>query len=121
VAAQTPQSGAILQYNGTSWNPTNTQTSATQNGYTYLPTGIIMQWGHVSGEGSTGTNSFPIPFPIPFPTACLNFMVSNADRQGGGIDNAYGYPIDSASFFANTKAGSNTTSGYPLYWFAIGY
>lgn len=46
---------------------TNTLTlgtsSATANGYTWLPNGILLQWGTVSANATIGDATFPIAFP----------------------------------------------------------
>lgn len=85
--------------------------SKVQNGYTYLPNGLILQWGFKSATGGTMT----ITFPIAFPTACLNVISQlNANTQN----------------YQSTTIGSLTTTQFTLYWdnaaigvfwFAIGY
>lgn len=45
-----------------------TQATYVSPGYTYLPSGIIIQWGQGGGPVAN--------FPIPFPTACLTCIVS---------------------------------------------
>lgn len=39
------------------------------DGYTYLPSGIIIQWG-------TGTSSNPATFAIQFPTRCIQAVIT---------------------------------------------
>lgn len=95
---------------------TNISSSATTNGFTYLPGGMIMQWGY-HAYPSNGTYSFPITFP----SACLNFIASNSDSQGAGVDAAFGYFVNSGSFVIGTKNNYGNVTGYPIYWFAIGY
>jgi len=41
-------------------------------GYTYLPSGIILQWAQISAN----TNPFAVVFPLPFPTSCFVVMTS---------------------------------------------
>ena len=61
---------------------------ATTNGYTKLPSGIILQWGlsvQANNVPLTPGNSFywygqTIAFPIPFPNACFN-ITANVDTK----------------------------------------
>jgi len=85
--------------------------SKTTNGYTYLPNGLIMQWG----LSSASSNNTTITFPVAFPTACLNASaISNAD-------------VTSESANANIAATTTTTlrirsnAANNYYWQAIGY
>lgn len=79
-------------------------------------TGFIMQWGTLGG--SNGTYNFPRAFPV----SCFAVFVTNTSRQGGAVDNAFGYPVSNSQFFAATKASTdgNVVNGYPVAWFAIG-
>jgi hypothetical protein len=98
---------------------TGTNASKTTNGWQKLPGGIILQWGYQGITNSTFT------FPTPFPTKCLNFIASNSNTQGAGVDNAFGYPTGATSpqtqFFLATKGSYGPITSYPCYWFAIGY
>lgn len=79
-------------------------------------TGFIMQWGTL--DVSNGTYNFPRAFPV----GCLAIFVTNTSRQGGAVDNAFGYPVSNSQFFAATKASTdgNVVNGYPVAWFALG-
>ncbi|EPO8489020.1 gp53-like domain-containing protein, partial [Salmonella enterica subsp. enterica serovar Braenderup] len=79
-------------------------------------TGFIMQWGTLGS--SNGTYNFPRAFPV----GCLAIFVTNTSRQGGSVDNAFGYPVSNSQFFAATKASTdgNVVNGYPVAWFALG-
>ncbi|EDW4828124.1 phage tail protein [Salmonella enterica subsp. enterica] len=79
-------------------------------------TGFIMQWGTIGS--SNGTYNFPRAFPV----GCLAIFVTNTSRQGGAVDNAFGYPVSNSQFFAATKASTdgNIVNNYPVAWFAIG-
>lgn len=79
-------------------------------------TGFIMQWGTLGV--SNGTYNFPRAFPV----GCLAIFVTNTSRQGGAVDNAFGYPVSNSQFFAATKASTdgNVVNGYPVAWFALG-
>ncbi|EDV4530744.1 TPA: phage tail protein [Salmonella enterica] len=79
-------------------------------------TGFIMQWGTIGS--SNGTYNFPRAFPV----GCFTVFVTNSNRQGGAVDNAFGYPVSNSQFFAATKASTdgNIVNNYPVAWFAIG-
>lgn len=79
-------------------------------------TGFIMQWGTLGS--SNGTYNFPREFPA----SCFAIFVTNTSRQGGAVDNAFGYPVSKSQFFAATKASTdgNVVNGYPVAWFALG-
>jgi hypothetical protein len=94
----------------------NLTPSAATNGYTFLPGGIILQWGVVNNPGSSGTVQFAtnnIDFPNNF------FSVQTCLRYDGPHSAAAvfvnGAPTKSQ--FAYTITVSGTTA---LYWFAIG-
>lgn len=80
-------------------------------------TGLITQWGYL------GTSNGTYNFPVTFPNACLNFMASNTNSNGVAVDNAFGYPVNNAGFFAATKSATinNDVTNYSVYWTAIGY
>lgn len=78
---------------------TNTATNGTNNGgWTFLPGGLILQYGFNSTSGTSG-----IVFPFPFPTAVFSVTTS--------IGTAMGAP---------TLAGFTMTGTSPKYWMAIG-
>ena len=61
---------------------------AATNGYTKLPSGIILQWGYALRAGSVGVASGngwywygqTITFPIAFPNGCFN-ITANVDTE----------------------------------------
>jgi hypothetical protein len=94
-------------------------------GWSYLPSGLIIQWGKVSaGINGNLAISTTFNFPITFPTQALNIQISQdshtfVERQ---IFNAV--QIDSQTQFTIRTFRSDgfvgpTTAGY--YYFAIGY
>ena len=87
------------------------------NGYTFLPNGLIFQWGISSSiSPNSGSN---ITFPIAFPNAALN---ANC--------NATGLPDDTSNVWSYTRSlsvggfrlsnGSDATTSL-FFWQAIGY
>ena len=91
---------------------TNTFTLGTSsvaaNGYTYLPNGLLMQWGHLTYGSILSTITFPISFTIN----CYSLSVMSS----GSI---------SATFYVGTitnihaSISSNTSSG-SYFWTAVG-
>jgi hypothetical protein len=68
------------------------------NGYTYLPNGILIQWGI---DTSDVDGSHTITFPIPFPNNCFSVVVNHKLTGGWNTDAKYGYPITAASYDTN--------------------
>lgn len=82
-------------------------------GYQYI-NGRLFQWGTCKGISKHA-------FPIAFPNQCEVVFVTNTTRQGGVVDNAFGYPVDKTQFYAATKrSDTNGLSGYPMAFLAIG-
>ena len=59
--------------------------SKSENGYTRLPNGLIIQWGLALVE--KGDNTVPTLFPIAFPNKCLNVVATHRglDRNVSAI------------------------------------
>jgi len=54
---------------------------ASQNGYTFLPGGIIMQWAQFTSPGSTGTITFTSSGGIAFPNSCFIVILQGDDNK----------------------------------------
>lgn len=84
-----------------------------QNGYTWLPNGVIMQWGLVDDDGYTKN------FPIAFPNGCfvMTASVLYDDFYNGNIGNMY-YIVSNTQFrlrnggAASAGSGDNAKNGY---------
>ena len=74
------------------------ESSVTQNGYTYLPNGILIQWG-IDTSDSDGDHT--ITFPIPFPNNCFSVSVNHKLSGGWNLSTLYGYPITAFSYDKN--------------------
>lgn len=113
----------LLRYDGTNANAwyivsrsTNKDflNSKSTNGYTYLPNGLIFQWGNYTG----GAHNPTITLPVTFTTSILNV---------GGIPETNlsrmlvvtGTSLSTISFAQFNDGGG--TSTIPFYWTAIGY
>jgi hypothetical protein len=53
--------------------------SATANGYTWLPNGILLQWGTVSANVTVGDATFPVAFPTTCFSVTANRRVAGAN------------------------------------------
>ena len=90
--------------------------SKTSNGYSYLPNGLIIQWGTSSGSSTrTGT------FPITFPTACLNFQTTVKATAVGTLQTSNGDFISTSQFTIQTGDINGTGQSNNIAWVAIGY
>lgn len=98
-----------------------TEAVTTANGWTRLPSGMIMQWGlaTVSTNGTAGTQ---VTFPIAFPTACRNVQLTQQVTAGGIYDffSVVGTPSTTSFYAKPLTAGGSSTTNKSVYWFAIG-
>lgn len=80
------------------------------NGWTQLPNGLILQWGHM-GQGEWTT----VYFPKQFPRKCFSVEVNTiaSSKSSSGLD--YVYNVSESSFSAVTWNSAE------YYWFAVGY
>jgi hypothetical protein len=91
--------------------------SKSTNGYTYFPSGLIMQWGfRATGAVTSGTLSFNITFP----NECLN-----AEACEQAINDTGGITSDSFVWRSNpttSTIGFSIVSGRAgFFWIATGY
>lgn len=91
------------------------KSSKASNGYQYLPSGLIMQWG-------TGISNNTITFPIAFPTQALNVQITQNQNSNVSI-----YGIQNGTL-SNTGFGSQAWNdsgisvvGRAFNYTAIGY
>jgi hypothetical protein len=94
---------------------------AAQNGYTFLPGGLVLQWGfetRVPSSDQSGTVTLPIPFKNNF----FNVMVSisnSANTTANGTASARITALNLTTFSVSTKyLGGPNFNGF--YWMAIG-
>lgn len=94
-------------------------------GWSYLPSGLIIQWGKVSaGINGNLAISTTFNFPITFPTQALNIQISQDSHTFVERKIFNAVQIDSQTQFTIRTFRSDgfvgpTTAGY--YYFAIGY
>jgi len=92
----------------------NFASSLAANGYQYLPSGLLIQWGYQA------TPNGNYSFPIAFPNVCYVIVAGNADSQGSNVDNSFAYPVSLSQFHMASKSSPGSISAYPTYWIAIG-
>jgi hypothetical protein len=90
------------------------ESSATENGYTYLPNGIILQWG--TGISSSDDEEY-FDFPVAFPNECFNVVTqrTNGDAQ----DILPVQNITATNFEINRNSDIDGSEGF--YYQAIGH
>jgi hypothetical protein len=95
------------------------------DGYTFLPNGILMQWGTVNYSTLPTENDQAFGFPIEFPNACLNVSLTRKKiagdtnaADGGALLVSFG----NSSFIASMQLfGEDYQDVRGFTWFAIGY
>jgi hypothetical protein len=97
--------------------------SALANGYTFLPGGLLIQWGVVNTTSSSGTVTFSTA-NIAFPNNCFN--VQTTAKYNSGV----GTPSSQANYAPDSMSISPTSFNWTLvtssslwrgfYWIAIG-
>ncbi len=113
-----------FQFRGSSWDMQSRSTrldflsSKATNGYTYLPNGLIMQWGATTV--ASGTSPL-IPLPISFPTANLRvFTTFSALNTNTAIGvNAIGQVYTKG--LSNIQIRNLSSNTHAFSWYAIGY
>lgn len=113
--------------NGTSGkevvNMSQFSSQLTTIGYSYLPNGLLMQWGLYTGTITEGI--YTVTFPTPFPTACLiitcNLNNSTADITSDMILQNVSVTTSDATMLAQHPAGGGAGNPDGFYWMAIGH
>jgi len=101
--------GVITQLTGPSAPSTG------NNGFVYLPGGILFQWGtRVNNTGGLKTITLPTPFPNNFYNAQATMV-----RQSNNVDAIYCATAPIAGM-TSTIQFYDTSTGNQFYWFAIG-
>jgi len=93
---------------------------ASPNGWTFLPGGLILQYG-TSAVNTVGTPT-TITFPMTFPTAVLSITMGFVNNAGGNSPAANSAFVKSGSVATNQFVVMNSSSGNltNIYWMAIG-
>lgn len=83
-------------------------------GWTFLPGGMILQYG--TTDGLTTTGNTVITFPVAFPNACLSVTATMRRDTTGSV--ALG--VNSAGTTTFRILNTSSTAGRLAYWMAIG-
>ena len=89
--------------------------SKATNGYTYLPNGLIMQWGTASAIAGSGSTT--INLPITMPNVILNLGASFSDGGAGNTTSPDISIISTSQIRLRNSEGIAKT----VCWFVIGY
>jgi len=110
---------AEFYYNGSNWIQTarrldlDFRNSRSTNGYTYLPNGIIFQWGVASNVGGNSTQV--VTLPITYPNAIWTTQAT------AGTTSDINEPVHSYSQTTSSITVRNSSSTtVNIYWFTIG-
>jgi hypothetical protein len=112
VGIGTTSPGATLDVRG-SVNATSLMlgsSSKIANGYSYLPNGLIEQWGTVAANSSVGNATFPIAFP----NACLSVSIVP-------VGAFYAYQSVAPTTTVLSARTNSTTTAANVQYIAIGY
>jgi len=110
---------AEFYYNGSNWIQTarrldlDFRNSRSTNGYTYLPNGIIFQWGVASNVGGNSTQV--VTLPITYPNAIWTTQAT-AGTTSDIFEPVHSYSQTTSSI--TVRNSSSTTVN--IYWFTIG-
>ena len=123
----TATTGQVLTYNAStstwvasSLSANGFTASLSSNGYTYIPNGILMQWGTFTCEGKVGiTDPQVVSFPIKFPNQVFHISVSEDGGDSAGAE------FSQLDFSTANKTTLSTFGVYTNYlgkakFFAIG-
>lgn len=92
--------------------------TAAESGYLICgDTGIIIQWGIVSG--STSTSDYR-QFPIPFKSACFQIVASYAEFGDNGMSTAC-YPTSKSEFIITKRSSTGALTSGNVRYIAVGY
>lgn len=93
----------------------NFQPLVAATGYTFLPGGLIMQWGTISVSVGAGVGN-QVNYPISFAAAAYSIQITNLQTSATATPGVEATtPAPSASGF-RVRSGANVT----VYWLAIG-
>ena len=82
------------------------------SGYSFIPGGMIIQWGQVNFSGSTGVVNFPTAFPVD-----ALMVVASPFNANAGASSFYISTWNSTTFTIK-KSGSSSTS---FTYYAVGH
>ncbi len=92
----------------------NFQPTPSTNGYTFLPGGLILQWGMKVSTGGVQSVTLPRSFPANFYNAQATMI-----RNSSNIDAIYCITTPTAGVITSLQF-RDTSSGNNFFWWAIG-
>lgn len=100
----------------TAGDTSNANFAGTSPGWTFLPGGLMMQWGVVAAASSS---SFPVTFSPVFssPPVCIQVTGTRAGSSPGNTD---AYVVNSSVTAAGFTIYNNGSHNMGFYWVAIG-
>jgi len=109
--------GGDITFGDTKLSP-DTTFSATPDGYTYLLSGILIQWGT---DTRNSDQAYTISFSIPFPNACFSVTVNRQATEAEGMNKTWAVTavgITATGFNINRHDDISGTQS--INWIAIG-
>ncbi len=85
------------------------------NGYTFLPGGVIFQWGEIAPV--SGKSSTPVSFPIAFPNTVFQVVITGDHSSSVGSFDAW---ILSGTIALGGFTIRNNVHNFAFHWLAIG-
>lgn len=83
------------------------------SGYSRLPNGLLMQWGTVVANSTSGSVTFPISF------GSTPFSVQITPQSTGGTNTAVGHAVTATTTTTATVRNTNAVS-FTYYYMALG-
>lgn len=114
-----------LYYDGTNWTPLaiessrDFQSSNSNNGYTYLPNGLIIQWGRSTTTIGTNT-TINITFPITFNTDVYTAYCQPVTYGGTNDECSQVSCVATTTSNLSITNHDNDTTITQIRWFALG-
>jgi hypothetical protein len=94
------------------------------NGYTWLPNNVLMQWGRGTAASAASGTSTSVTFPIAFPNGANMVTISLSNiPTGGSVAGTSSTVITALSTTGYTWQRGNNANGDPFrdfFWIAIG-
>lgn len=98
--------------------PSATNFAAVTNGWTFLPGGLLLQYGQVSSPGTSGQITFPLAFPSNNPPYSIFLTLERSSAsQTVTVDSGTSNPAPTAEKFGYLNSSSGSTI---LFWMAVG-
>jgi len=102
----------------TQWQLTGIDPSSATSGYTYLPGGLLIQWGVVAGPFASGAAK-TVTFPVAFDATAYS-VVDTAWKDSGSTNSNFIFIVNGSISATEFKAGINGSDIRSFTWIAIG-